>query len=83
MQAHCFYIVFVPCSFTFFSRVDCLLTAKSKARIKTTNYMMVGTIIGCIFAVILGKRQAERGESLHTMRDDWYKEMLAKDNKNK
>lgn len=44
--------------------------------------MIVATIIGCIGAVILGKRQAKRGESLAKMREDWYQEMLAKE-KNK
>ncbi|XP_011137964.1 protein FAM162A [Harpegnathos saltator] len=62
--------------------VDCLLTARSKARIKTCNYMIVVTIIGCIIAAFLGKRQAERGENLFKMRQDWYEEMLEKD-KNK
>ncbi|XP_032681532.1 UPF0389 protein GA21628-like isoform X2 [Odontomachus brunneus] len=62
--------------------IDCLLTARSKARIKTINYMIVMSIIGCIIAAILGKRQAEKGENLSKMRDDWYQEMLDKD-KNK
>ncbi|XP_018340671.1 PREDICTED: UPF0389 protein CG9231 isoform X2 [Trachymyrmex septentrionalis] len=60
---------------------DCILGARSKARIKTCNYMIVFTIIGCIGAVILGKRQAKRGETLFKQREDWLKEVMAEDKK--
>ncbi|CAL1683828.1 unnamed protein product [Lasius platythorax] len=59
--------------------VDCLLAARSKARIKACNYMIIATIIGCIGSVILGKRQAARGETLSKQREDWFKEMLARE----
>ncbi|XP_014468988.1 PREDICTED: UPF0389 protein GA21628-like isoform X2 [Dinoponera quadriceps] len=62
--------------------VDCLLNSRSKARIKSTNYLMVAAVIGCIGAVILGKRAADKGENLHMMRDQWLQERLEKD-KNK
>ncbi|XP_012225372.1 UPF0389 protein GA21628 [Linepithema humile] len=62
--------------------VECLLTARSKARIKACNYMIIGTLIGCVIAVILGKRQAARGETLSKQREDWFNEMMAKE-KNK
>ncbi|XP_029171727.1 UPF0389 protein GA21628-like [Nylanderia fulva] len=61
--------------------VECLLAARSKARIKACNYMIVATLIGCIGAVILGKRQAARGETLTKQREDWFKEMLAEEKK--
>lgn len=67
--------------FNFIIRVDCILTARSKARIKACNYMIIGAIVGCIGAVILGKKQAARGETLMKQRDDWYKEALAKEQK--
>lgn len=66
----------------FLNRVDCLLTARSKARIKTCNYMIVATLIGCICTVILGKKQAAKGETLDKQREDWLKEILAQE-KNK
>lgn len=66
----------------FLNRVDCLLTARSKARIKTCNYMIVATLIGCICAVILGKKQAAKGETLGKQREDWLKEIVAQE-KNK
>ncbi|KAM0728871.1 UPF0389 protein [Formica fusca] len=59
--------------------VDCLLAARSKARIKACNYMIVGTLIGCIGSVILGKRQAAKGETLTKQREDWLKETLARE----
>ncbi|KYN18120.1 hypothetical protein ALC57_09630, partial [Trachymyrmex cornetzi] len=61
--------------------VDCILGARSKARIKTCNYMIVFTIIGCIGAVLLGKQQAKRGESLVKQREEWLKEIMAEDKK--
>lgn len=61
--------------------VDCLLTARSRARIKACNYMIAFTIVGCIISVMIGKRHAERGETLSKLRQDWYNETLAKDKK--
>lgn len=62
--------------------MECLLTARSKARIKACNYMIIATLIGCVIAVILGKREAARGETLSKQREEWFNEMMAKD-KNK
>ena len=45
-------------------RYDTILAAKSKARIKTCHYMMGITIIGCILAVMSGKRAAKTGDSI-------------------
>jgi len=61
---------------------DCILTARNKARIKACNYMIVITLIGCIGAILLGKREAASGGSLSKQRDDWLRERLAQD-KNK
>ncbi|XP_072742782.1 UPF0389 protein CG9231 [Anoplolepis gracilipes] len=63
--------------------VDCLLAARSKARIKACNYMIIATLIGCIGSVILGKRQAARGESLVKQREDWFKEISEKEREEK
>lgn len=62
--------------------MDCILTARSRARIKVCNYMIAVTLIGCIIAVILGKRDVARGETLIKQREEWLKETLAQD-KNK
>ncbi|XP_011881205.1 PREDICTED: UPF0389 protein CG9231 [Vollenhovia emeryi] len=60
---------------------ECILTARSKARIKTCNYMIAATILGCIIFITLGKRGAAKGETLHKQRDDWLKEQLEQDRK--
>lgn len=62
-----------------FFRVDCILTARNKARIKACNYMIAFTLVGCLGAVLLGKKQAARGENLLKQREEWLKEQ----NKNK
>lgn len=59
--------------------VDCILTARNKARIKACNYMIAIILVGCLGAVILGKRQAARGENILKQREEWLKEQ----NKNK
>lgn len=61
--------------------MDCILTARNKARIKTSNYLIAFTLLGCIGAVILGKRDAARGENLVKQREDWLRERLAEDKK--
>ncbi|XP_077267234.1 UPF0389 protein CG9231 isoform X1 [Temnothorax americanus] len=61
---------------------DCILTARNKARIKTCNYMIAFTLIGCLISVILGKRDAAKGENLLKQREDWLRDRLAED-KNK
>lgn len=43
--------------------------------------MIVATIFGCIGAVILGKRQAERGETLTKMREDMFQDSLTNEKK--
>jgi len=62
--------------------VDCMLTARSRARIKACNYMIVATLIGCLGAVILGKKSAAKGDNLFKQREEWLQERLAQD-KNK
>jgi len=34
--------------------------------------MIVASIIGCIMSVILGKKQAAKGETLLKQREDWF-----------
>ncbi|XP_011629602.1 UPF0389 protein CG9231 [Pogonomyrmex barbatus] len=62
--------------------VDCILTARNKARIKVCNYMIIATLIGCIGAVILGKRDASEGRNLVKQREEWLQTQIEKD-KNK
>lgn len=64
------------------NRVDCILTARNKARIKLCNYMIVITLLGCLSAIIIGKKAAERGENLHQQREEWLQKQIAQD-KNK
>uniref|UniRef100_A0A0A9X4I1 UPF0389 protein CG9231 n=1 Tax=Lygus hesperus TaxID=30085 RepID=A0A0A9X4I1_LYGHE len=52
--------------------VETIERAKNKGRIKFCNYMIVGTIIGCVFMAWSGKQAAKRGESLHQMNLDWH-----------
>ncbi|KYN02244.1 hypothetical protein ALC62_07028, partial [Cyphomyrmex costatus] len=61
--------------------VDCILNARSKARIKTCNYMIVFAIIGFIGAVILGKEDAKKGKNLFQQREEWFKKMNIEDKK--
>ncbi|XP_012526899.1 UPF0389 protein CG9231 [Monomorium pharaonis] len=61
---------------------DCMLAARSKARIKTCHYMIVITLIGCLGAAILGKRAAASGDSLFKQREEWLQQRL-KEDKNK
>lgn len=58
---------------------ECILSARSKARIKICNYMIVVTIIGCVISVILGKRQAERGDTLKKQREEWFENVMARE----
>lgn len=44
--------------------------------------MIIFTIIGCILSVILGKRQAEKGDTLKKQRDEWFENVIARE-KNK
>ncbi|KAF6208370.1 hypothetical protein GE061_016824 [Apolygus lucorum] len=53
--------------------VETIERARNKGRIKFCNYMIVGTIVGCIFMAWSGKQAAKRGESLHQMNLDWHK----------
>lgn len=43
--------------------------------------MIVFTIIGCIGAVLLGKRDAKRGVSLIKQREEWLKQVNEEDKK--
>lgn len=58
-----------------------MLTARSRARIKACNYMIVVTLIGCLGAVLLGKKDAARGENLLKQREEWLQNRLAQDKK--
>lgn len=55
------------------TRAETMTLAYNKGRIKTANYMMLATIVGCIVMVYSGKQAAERGESVHKMNLDWHK----------
>ncbi|XP_035722658.1 protein FAM162B-like [Vespa mandarinia] len=65
---------------------DCILNARSKARVRTCNIMIVISVIGFLIAAISGKREVARGNTL-TKRDlEWQKSLrkeqkAAEDNK--
>lgn len=43
--------------------------------------MIVGTVIGCIIAVVLGKRAVARGDNFVKQRDEWLQKALLEDEK--
>lgn len=58
--------------FCVIGRIETFDRARNKSRIKICNYMIVGTILGCIFMAWSGKQAAKRGESLNQMNVDWH-----------
>nr|XP_023029045.1 UPF0389 protein CG9231 isoform X1 [Leptinotarsa decemlineata] len=46
--------------------------ARNRMRIRIANYMMLGTVLGCIAMVYLGKQDAKRGESVAKQNLDWH-----------
>ncbi|XP_059615522.1 UPF0389 protein CG9231 isoform X2 [Phlebotomus argentipes] len=49
--------------------------SRSKTRIRLSNWMILGTLLGCIIMVYSGKQAAERGESVSKMSLDWHAEL--------
>lgn len=47
---------------------------RNKIRIKGANYMILLTILGCIYAVYSGKKAAESGQSVTKINLDWHKQ---------
>lgn len=56
---------------------------RNRMRIKIANYMMLATALGCLSMVFLGKRAAERGETIGKLNLEWHKEMEAIDKEKK
>lgn len=48
--------------------------ARNKVRVKVANIMMVMTLLGSLLMIFLGKRAAERGETVTQLNLDWHKE---------
>ncbi|XP_014244411.1 UPF0389 protein CG9231 [Cimex lectularius] len=57
--------------------IELIEKAKSKARIKVANYMMLATVIACFYQIWSGKRALERGETVAKMNLDWHKKINA------
>ncbi|XP_058835082.1 UPF0389 protein CG9231 [Topomyia yanbarensis] len=53
---------------------DVMERCRNQVRIKVANYMMIGTVIGCILMIITGKKAQERGDTIQKMNLDWHKE---------
>lgn len=51
--------------------------ANNRTRIRIANFMIVGTIIGCIVAIVSGKKAAESGDSVQKQNLDWHKKYNA------
>lgn len=47
--------------------------ANNKTRIRIANLMMAATVVGCIVAIVLGKKAAESGDSVQKQNLDWHK----------
>lgn len=47
--------------------------AKSKARIRLVNYMMLATAFACLIVVISGKAAHQRGESVQQANMEWHR----------
>ncbi|XP_028171618.1 UPF0389 protein GA21628 [Ostrinia nubilalis] len=52
---------------------DLIDRARSEARIKLSNILMLMTVLACVGAIISGKSAAKRGESVHQMNLDFHK----------
>lgn len=48
--------------------------ARNKVRVKVANIMMLMTLLGSLLMIFLGKRAAERGETVTQLNMDWHKE---------
>ncbi|RVE54050.1 hypothetical protein evm_001173 [Chilo suppressalis] len=52
---------------------DLIDRARSEARIKLANILMLLTALASFGAIMAGKAAAKRGESVHQMNLDWHK----------
>ncbi|KAL0832825.1 hypothetical protein ABMA28_000986 [Loxostege sticticalis] len=52
---------------------DLIDRARSEARIKLSNILMLMTALASFGAILAGKAAAKRGESVHQMNLDWHK----------
>lgn len=48
--------------------------ARNWVRVKVSNIMMFMTFLGSLLMIYLGKRAAERGETVSQLNIDWHKE---------
>lgn len=48
--------------------------ARNKVRVKVANIMMAMTLVGSLSMIFLGKKAAERGETVTQINLDWHKE---------
>lgn len=55
-------------------RPDLIERARSEARIKIANVLMLLTALASFGAILSGKAAAKRGESVHQMNLDWHKQ---------
>jgi len=63
--------------FSFAYSIEVVEKARSRARIKISNYLMVMTILACLGYAYSGRKAADRGESVVKMNMDWHKEYQA------
>lgn len=48
--------------------------ARNRMRIRIANYMMAATAVGCLVMVYLGKKAAQRGESVSKQNIEWHRQ---------
>lgn len=57
--------------FFILNRRDCILQARSKARVRTCNIMIILSVLGFLISAITGKREVAVGETLFKRDQDW------------
>lgn len=57
-----------------FFRPELIDRARSEARIKIANYMMILTALASIGAIFAGKAAAKRGESIETINQEFHQQ---------
>lgn len=52
-----------------------MIQAKSRARIKSANYMMVLALLMCLTTVIIVKRDVKKGDSIQKRNEEWHRKV--------
>ncbi|XP_043272086.1 UPF0389 protein CG9231 [Venturia canescens] len=55
--------------------LDVLQRVQTQARVRVANIMIVFTLIGCVWAVVTGKKEAAAGKNLAQDNMDWHEKI--------